>query len=143
MELESKTAVSWSTLSAAALSKDGDLAVMEVGLVGVATPRLYRRDQPDRVDSVHQQDQAGFKAEVSVVVSVAHAVASEAASAATEEVSVAVEASATRAEAALADDLTALVARHHPQMLHLVQAVVVAAVLVLVGMVEVLMVAHP
>jgi hypothetical protein len=144
MESESKTAVSWSTLSAAVLSKDGDLAATVADSAGVATPRLYRPDQPDLEDSVHQQDRADYKAGDSAVASVAHVVASEAASVATEEVSLAAEVSAIKVEAASEDGPTvSAVAPHLLQMLLPAQVVVVAAESDLVGMVVVRMVAHP
>lgn len=143
----------------AAPSKDGDLAVTEVGLVVVATPRPYLQDQPDLEGSLHQPDQVDSRAGASVVASVGLVVvASEAASVATEEVSVATEAvlvateevsvdeeaSAIKVEVALEDDPMALVgALHRLPMRHPVQVVVVVAAWDLVGMVEVRTVAHP
>ena len=151
MESELKTAASSSTLSEAAPSKDGDLAVTEVGSVGVATPKLYHQDQPDLEDSVHLPDQADSKVGASAVALLARVGASEAVSevteedsAATEEASVDEEASATKVVEALEDDpMASVVALRHLPMLHLAQAVVVVAGLDLVGMVEVRTVAHP
>ena len=149
MESESKTAACLSTWSVAAQSKDGDLAVTEVGSVDVAIPKRYHRDQPGPEGSVRQQDQAASKAEVSEAASLAHAVASEAASVATEEASAVEAVSAIKVGVVLeggvatAVNLTALaVARHHLQMPRPVQEAAAAVVLGLVGMAEVRMVAH-
>ncbi len=105
---------------------------------------------------MHRQDQAASRVEASVVVLVAHAVASEAASVATEEVLVAteevsvdeeglaikVEAGLEEEEDTVVNPMALALARHPLRMLHLVQVVVAAAALDLVGMVEVRTAAH-